>query len=196
MLEDTLVRFDVAYQVIGGTKFYERAEIKDALAYLSLLTNPADTVVVRPRDQLAAARDRADDAGGVARVREHDGHPGDWRPPTTRPACRGLAPPLRSRRSERFASVVERLRELAEHSSVGELLESTLQETGYLEALEAERTIEAQGRLENLHELIGVGREFDDNWEGERGLAGAGGVPPAALAVFGAGRRSRTETSR
>ena len=41
-----------------------------------------------------------------------------------------------------------------------------------MEGLEAERTIEAQGRLENLHELIGVGREFDDNWEGERGIAG------------------------
>ena len=44
VLEDTLVRFDVSYQVIGGTKFYERAEIKDALAYLTLLTNPSDTV--------------------------------------------------------------------------------------------------------------------------------------------------------
>src|SRR5690606_19065485 len=43
-LEDTLVRFDVPYQVIGGTKFYERAEIKDAIAYLSLLANPADLV--------------------------------------------------------------------------------------------------------------------------------------------------------
>src|SRR6185295_12495279 len=53
-----------------------------------------------------------------------------------------------------------------------DLLESLLQETGYFESLEAERTIEAQGRLENLHELIGVGREFDANWEGERGLAG------------------------
>ena len=44
MLEDTLVRFDVPYQVIGGTKFYERAEIKDAIAYLSLIMNPADAV--------------------------------------------------------------------------------------------------------------------------------------------------------
>ena len=47
-----------------------------------------------------------------------------------------------------------------------------LEETGYIEALEAERTIEAQGRIENLQELVGVAREFDANWEGERGLAG------------------------
>ena len=44
VLEDTLVRFEIPYQVIGGTKFYERAEIKDAIAYLSLIANPADAV--------------------------------------------------------------------------------------------------------------------------------------------------------
>ena len=92
-------------------------------------------------------------------------------------------------------SVMERLRELAEHTSVGDLLEAVLTETGYAEALEAERTIEAQGRLENLQELVGVAREFDANWEGERGLGGAGGVPPAALALLGAGRACGTRTS-
>src|SRR5207248_3341428 len=50
-------------------------------------------------------------------------------------------------------------------------LESVLSETGYAEALEAERTIEVQGRLENLQELVGVAREFDSNWDGEEGLA-------------------------
>ena len=90
---------------------------------------------------------------------------------------------------------MERLRELAEHTTVGDLLESVLQETGYFEALEAERTIEAQGRLENLQELVGVAREFDANWEGERGLAGARGVPPAAVALLGAGRAARRATS-
>jgi DNA helicase II / ATP-dependent DNA helicase PcrA len=72
---------------------------------------------------------------------------------------------------DRFGSVMERLRELSEHTSVGELLENTLREAGYFEALEAERTIEAQGRLENLHELIGVAQEFDANWQGDQGVA-------------------------
>ena len=84
------------------------------------------------------------------------------------PGVPGLGPAA-VKALERFASIVERLRELSEHTSVGDLLESVLEETGYLEALEAERTIEAQGRLENLHELIGVAREFDANWEGEHG---------------------------
>jgi DNA helicase-2/ATP-dependent DNA helicase PcrA len=59
-------------------------------------------------------------------------------------------------------SVMERLRERAEGGApVGDLLQETLEETGYIEALQAERTIEAQGRLENLEELVGVGREYD-----------------------------------
>ncbi len=76
VLEDTLVRFELPYQVIGGTKFYERAEVKDAIAYLSLLVNPADQVSLRAGRQLAAARDR-----------QHE--PGRGSSPTpTPPACR------------------------------------------------------------------------------------------------------------
>ena len=63
---------------------------------------------------------------------------------------------------DRFMSVMERLRERAEGGAgVGDLLSETLEETGYTEALQAERTIEAQGRLENLEELVGVAREYD-----------------------------------
>ena len=72
VLEDTLVRFDVPYQVIGGTKFYERAEIKDAVAYLSLLVNPADQVSFAADRQLAATRDRQHHAGPARRPRQHD----------------------------------------------------------------------------------------------------------------------------
>ena len=70
-------------------------------------------------------------------------------------------------------SVMERLRELAERTSVGGPARGgAAARPATSEALEAERTIEAQGRLENLQELVGVAREFDANWEGERGLAG------------------------
>ena len=62
----------------------------------------------------------------------------------------------------RFMSTMQRLRERAEAGApVGELLQELLQETGYLEALQAERTIEAQGRIENLEELVQVAREYD-----------------------------------
>jgi DNA helicase-2/ATP-dependent DNA helicase PcrA len=170
VLEDTLVRFGVAYQVIGGTKFYERAEIKDALAYLTLLVNPADAVSFA---RVVNSPKRGIGQTTVGRVVAHANTMGE---PVTEIAAvpelvPGLGPPA-VKALDRFGSIVERLRELSEHTSVGELLESTLQETGYFDALEAERTIEAQGRLENLHELIGVAREFDANWEGERGQPG------------------------
>ena len=71
MLEDILVRYELPYQVIGGTKFYERAEIKDAVAYLQLLVNPADEVSFSRVDQLAAARDRRHQPGPPACPREH-----------------------------------------------------------------------------------------------------------------------------
>jgi DNA helicase-2/ATP-dependent DNA helicase PcrA len=170
VLEDTLVRFGVAYQVIGGTKFYERAEIKDALAYLTLVTNPADTVSFA---RVVNSPKRGIGQTTVSRVLAHANTMGEAvaeivAVPELVP---GLGPPA-VKALDRFASILERLRELSEHTSVGELLDNTLRETGYFEALEAERTIEAQGRLENLHELIGVAREFDDNWEGEQGVPG------------------------
>jgi DNA helicase II / ATP-dependent DNA helicase PcrA len=170
VLEDTLVRFGVAYQVIGGTKFYERAEVKDALAYLTLLVNPADAVSF---GRVVNSPKRGIGQTTVGRVVAHANTMGE---PVTEIAAvpelvPGLGPPA-VKALDRFASILERLRELSEQTSVGDLLESALQETGYFEALEAERTIEAQGRLENLHELIGVAREFDANWEGERGRAG------------------------
>jgi DNA helicase II / ATP-dependent DNA helicase PcrA len=172
VLEDTLVRFGVAYQVIGGTKFYERAEIKDALAYLTLLVNPSDAV------SFARVVNSPKRGIGQTTVGRVVGHANTMGEPVTEIAAvpelvPGLGPPA-VKALDRFASILERLRELSEHTSVGDLLESTLQETGYFEALEAERTIEAQGRLENLHELIGVAREFDANWEGEQGQPALG----------------------
>jgi DNA helicase-2/ATP-dependent DNA helicase PcrA len=169
VLEDTLVRFGIAYQVIGGTKFYERAEIKDALAYLTLLVNPSDTVSF---GRVVNSPKRGIGQTTQGRVIAHSNTMGD--PVMEIAAVPELVPglgPAAVKALDRFASVMERLRSLSEHTSVGRLLETTLQETGYFEALEAERTIEAQGRLENLHELIGVAQEFDANWEGEHGVS-------------------------
>jgi DNA helicase II / ATP-dependent DNA helicase PcrA len=170
VLEDTLVRAKVPYQVIGGTKFYERAEIKDALAYLTLLTNPADSVSF---GRVVNSPKRGIGQTTVGRVLAHANTMGE--PVMEIAAVPELVPglgPAAVKALDRFASIVERLRELTERSSVGDLLDSVLVETGYMETLEAERTIEAQGRIENLQELIGVAREFDEHWEGEHGLPG------------------------
>jgi DNA helicase II / ATP-dependent DNA helicase PcrA len=160
VLEDMLVRYGVGYQVIGGTRFYERAEIKDALAYLTLLVNPADTVafsriVNSPRRGIGATSQ-----GRIVGYANTLGEP-IWDVAVEPESVPGLAPAA-IKAVDRFMSVMERLRERAEGGAgVGDLLAETLEETGYTEALQAERTIEAQGRLENLEELVGVAREYD-----------------------------------
>jgi DNA helicase-2/ATP-dependent DNA helicase PcrA len=165
VLEDTLVRFEIPYQVIGGTKFYERAEIKDAIAYLSLITNPADAVsfarvVNSPRRGIGQTTQ--------GRLLSHANTTGQdiwdvFAQPEQVPGL-GVAA-LKAVR--RFADTMVGLRERAGDGagSVASLLEAVLNDTGYLEALQAERTIEAEGRVENLQELIGVAGEFDANRE-------------------------------
>ncbi|MFL5839199.1 MAG: ATP-dependent helicase, partial [Thermoleophilaceae bacterium] len=159
VLEDTLVRYGVGYQVIGGTKFYERAEIKDALSYLTWLTNPSDAVAF---GRVVNSPKRGIGDTTQARILSHANTVGEqvWEI-ALRP---DIVPGLGSAAIKavgRFMSVMERLQERVDSAGVAELLEETLQETGYMEALRAERTIEAEGRIENLEELIGVAREYE-----------------------------------
>jgi DNA helicase-2/ATP-dependent DNA helicase PcrA len=165
VLEDTLVRFEIPYQVIGGTKFYERAEIKDAVAYLSLLANPADAVsfariVNSPRRGIGDTTQ--------ARLLSHANTTGQDVWDVMREAERVPAlGPGAQKAVRRFADTMVSLRARAEADDgsvpVAELLEAVLSETGYMDALQAERTIEAEGRVENLQELVGVAGEFDAN---------------------------------
>jgi DNA helicase-2/ATP-dependent DNA helicase PcrA len=158
VLEDILVRFNVSYQVIGGTKFYERAEIKDAVAYLTLLINPSDVVAF---ERIVNSPKRGIGQTTQARIVSHANTVGEpvWDVALDPEAIPGLgAAAIKAVR--RFMSSMERLRERLENADVDELLQETLDETGYLEALRAERTIEAEGRVENLEELVGVAREY------------------------------------
>ena len=173
VLEDTLVRFELPYQVIGGTKFYERAEIKDAVAYLSLLVNPSDQVsfgrvVNSPRRGIGNTSQ-----GRLASHANTTGLP-IWEVAGRAeevPGLSGAAIKAISRFHETMEGLSARIEKGA---SVATLLEATLRESGYLEALEAERTVEAEGRVENLEELIGVAAEFDANRE----LEGESETPP------------------
>jgi DNA helicase II / ATP-dependent DNA helicase PcrA len=160
VLEDMLTRYKLPYQVIGGTKFYERAEIKDAMAYLTLLINPYDVVAFQ---RIVNSPRRGIGDTSQARIVGYANTLGEpvWEVAAAPDAIPGLgAAAVKS--VQRFMSIMERLRERIDGgASVGDLLQETLSESGYLEALEAERTIEAQGRIENLEELVGVAREYD-----------------------------------
>ena len=163
VLEDTLVRFELPYQVIGGTKFYERAEVKDAVAYLSLLVNPADQVcfarvVNSPRRGIGNTSQ-----GRLAAHANTTGLP-IWEVAGRAEEVPGLGAAA-IKAVSRFHETMEDLRRQAESAPVAELLQAVLSQSGYLDALAAERTVEAEGRAENLEELVGVAAEFDVNHE-------------------------------
>jgi DNA helicase-2/ATP-dependent DNA helicase PcrA len=170
VLEDTLTRAEIAYQVVGGTKFYERAEIKDAIAYLQVLINPQDAgsftrIVNSPRRGIGTT--------SLSRVLSHANTIGipiwDAASEPERVPNLGAAAVNALRR---FMGAMQVLRERAESDApVAEVLKDVLRESGYLEWLEAERTIEAQGRIENLEELVNVASEYDAADAESRSLA-------------------------
>ncbi len=168
VLEDVLVRQDIPYQVIGGPRFYERAEIRDALAYLSVLSNPSDAgsllrIANKPRRGIGDT--------SLARLVTHA--EGAGRPlfdAMADPEAAQVAP-ASCRAIRAFHTTMQSLQSAAQELPVDELLERVLEKSGLLEALEAERTIEARGRIENLQELVGVAREYRQQTE-EASLAG------------------------
>ena len=157
VLEDVLVRQDVPYQVIGGPRFYERAEIRDATAYLSVLVNPPDAtsllrIANRPRrgigdTSLQRLVTQAENTGRTLFATMADPEAAG----VTAASCRAI---------RGFHATMESLMALSQELPVDEILQRVLEKTGTLEALEAERTIEARGRIENLQELVGVAREY------------------------------------
>lgn len=175
VLEDVFIRVGLPYRVIGGVRFYERREIKDVLAYARLLLNPDDDVAARriinvPRrgigDRTIEALDWHARREGVSFLA----------------ACRDVevVQGLGSRAVAavtRFVDLLDGLRTELEHDlTVTDLLAKILDRTGYLAELEAERTVEAIGRIENLQELRSVASEV-----AERGGQSSG---PDALAAF------------
>ncbi|HEY2938687.1 MAG TPA: UvrD-helicase domain-containing protein [Gaiellaceae bacterium] len=157
VLEDVLVRQGIAYQVIGGPRFYERAEVKDVIAYLQVIDNPYDAVSLqrianRPRrgigDATLTRLQSYADAHGISpwEALEHAEEAGVG------------AAPLRA--VQQLHTLLQSLQAGALELEVNEVLERVLERSGYLESLRAERTIEAQGRVENLQELVGVAQEY------------------------------------
>jgi DNA helicase-2/ATP-dependent DNA helicase PcrA len=160
VLEDTLVRAEIGYQVVGGTRFYERAEIKDAIAYLTAMVNLQDAgaftrVVNSPRRGIGAT--------SVARILAYANTLGQsiWEVAAQPQSVPGLGAAA-IKAVGRFMDTMRVLREQADSGmAVAQLLSGVLEQTGYLDALRAERTIEAQGRIENLDELVNVAAEYD-----------------------------------
>jgi DNA helicase II / ATP-dependent DNA helicase PcrA len=157
-LEDVLVREGVPYQVVGGVRFYERAEVKDAMAFLSVISNPDDSVSL---ERIINVPKRGLGSTSVAKLQDYARRHGisfyealseaDAAGLTgaAKKACRGVC------------DLFEGLRVAAKEVPPAELIGAVLDESGYRKELEAEDTVEAESRLENLEELINAAREYE-----------------------------------
>jgi DNA helicase-2/ATP-dependent DNA helicase PcrA len=172
VIEDTLVRREIAYQVIGGTKFYERAEIKDALAYLGWIANPFDVVSFQ---RVANSPRRGLGQTSLSRIVAHSASVGEsvWEVAAAADRIPGLGAAA-IKALQRFMGTMHDLAALAgDGIPVGDLMDAVLARTGYVEALEAEavgrgeKAFESQGRIENLAQLVEVAHEFDANAQAE-----------------------------
>jgi DNA helicase-2/ATP-dependent DNA helicase PcrA len=160
VLEDVLSRAGLPYRVVGGVRFYERREVKDVIAYLRLLVNPADVISAR---RVVAAPKRGI---GDATVAALEGFARDEDVTFLEAARRADVIDVLGTRARGavagFVQLIDRLRALFEDgTALPALVEAAYTESGYLAELEAERTVEAEGRVENLKELVGVAAEFE-----------------------------------
>ena len=167
-LEESLRQADVPYRIIGSTGFYDRQEIKDALAYLRAIANPSDDVSLR---RIINVPRRAIGDTTVSRLAEHASMLGV----SLRLAlldAESILPGAAARKAVAgFAALMDRLTAAAVSMEPAELLERIYDETAMIESLRAERTLEANGRIENLDELLGVARSATLTGEPEADLA-------------------------
>ncbi len=173
VFEEVFIRVGLPYKVVGGVRFYERKEVKDALAYLRMLVNPADEISLRrilnvPKRgigdraeacvQTLAQRDRVSFWEALRRAEE--------------------APGIASRSLNCIRGFVEMVEELQSMVDAGErpdvVLEQVLARSGYLKELEDSDDPQDETRVENLAELVAVAREFADSPETEEAAAGLG----------------------
>ncbi|WP_027644394.1 DNA helicase PcrA [Salinispora oceanensis] len=164
VFEEVFIRVGLPYKVVGGVRFYERKEVRDALAYLRALVNEDDTVSLRrvlntPRRGIGdraeacvealASRDRISFGAALRRAKDAPGI-------STR-AANGIA---------EFIALLDGAREVAETSAPEEVLEALLNRSGYLTELEESLDPQDAGRVDNLQELVSVAREYTERVEG------------------------------
>lgn len=159
-LEDQLIRVGLPYKVVGGTRFYERREIKDAIAYLRVLTNPADEINLRrilntPKRGIG---ERAEAAVSVLAEQERISFGEALERASEAPgiATRSLGA------IEKFVSLMSRVREKVEKGEgPSDVLEEILSESGYYASLQSSDDPQDESRLENLAELVSVAADFE-----------------------------------
>ncbi|MBT8207589.1 MAG: ATP-binding domain-containing protein, partial [Acidimicrobiia bacterium] len=159
VIEEVFVRFGIPYQVVGGLKYYDRREVKDALAYLRAIVNPDDTVSMKRIINVPKRAIGDTSVGYVDRFAEGLGI-GFFEALRRSEENTRLSTRARKQILE-FVELMDFLREKADESPTA-AIEAVLNDTGYMDMIRAERTIEAMGREENLKELLSAMSEFEE----------------------------------
>ncbi len=157
-LEDVLVREGVPYQVVGGVRFYERAEIKDAMAYVSVVSNPTDSVSL---ERIINVPKRGLGNTSVAKLQDHARRNEIALYDALAEASEAGVSGKGARACAELRNLFEGWRIAAREVPPTDLIGAVLDESGYRKELQDENTIEAESRLENLEELINAAREYE-----------------------------------
>lgn len=158
IFEEMLIKSGISYNMVGGLKFYERKEIKDIIAYLRVIFNPADSLSLL---RIINVPKRGIGDASLAKIQAYAAanNVSLFEAVSNAAAIDGLSSRFVSKLDD-LAGIIFELMNLANEAPVEDLIDRVLRDTGYLEELENDRTPQAQSRIDNLHELISVAQEF------------------------------------
>ncbi|WP_288647335.1 DNA helicase PcrA [uncultured Enterococcus sp.] len=162
VMEETLLKANIPYKMVGGHKFYDRKEIKDILAYLNVLANPQDSISF---ERIVNSPKRGIGPGSIEKLRSFASlH--EW--PLLEAAQNVELANIGGKAGQQlgsFGEMVQEVTQMIPYLTVTELTKEVLDRSGYLEDLKIQNTLEAQARIENLEEFLTVTQEFDKQFE-------------------------------
>ncbi|HEO1129780.1 TPA: DNA helicase PcrA [Streptococcus agalactiae] len=170
-IEEALLKSNIPYTMVGGTKFYSRKEIRDVIAYLNILANTSDNISF---ERIVNEPKRGVGPGTLEKIRSFAY---EQNMSLLDSSSNVMISPLKGKAAQAvwdLANLILTLRSKLDSLTVTEITENLLDKTGYLEALQVQNTLESQARIENIEEFLSVTKNFDDNLEitveGETGL--------------------------
>ncbi|HGI2811874.1 TPA: DNA helicase PcrA [Streptococcus agalactiae] len=170
-IEEALLKSNIPYTMVGGTKFYSRKEIRDVIAYLNILANTSDNISF---ERIVNEPKRGVGPGTLEKIRSFAY---EQNMSLLDASSNVMMSPLKGKAAQTvwdLANLILTLRSKLDSLTVTEITENLLDKTGYLEALQVQNTLESQARIENIEEFLSVTKNFDDNpeitVEGETGL--------------------------
>lgn len=162
VMEETLLKANIPYKMVGGHKFYDRKEIKDILAYLNVLANPQDSISF---ERIVNSPKRGIGPGSIEKLRSFASlH--EW--PLLEAAQNVDLANIGGKAEQQlgaFGEMIQEVTQMIPYLTVTELTKEVLDRSGYLEDLKIQNTLEAQARIENLEEFLTVTQEFDKQFE-------------------------------